>query len=77
MTKEEIKFYKEQQKRVEEGYAFKIKALQEDIKRRDELIATLTSDNDSLKGQIDSLKEQIAHLQSGLTGDEVDYLEAF
>lgn len=69
MTKEEIKFYKEQQKKVEDGYVFKIKTLQEDLKRRDELIDSLSKENESLR-------EQIAHLQSGLTGEEVDYLRA-
>ncbi|NCU30359.1 hypothetical protein EOM57_00990 [Candidatus Saccharibacteria bacterium] len=69
MTKEEIKFYKEQQQKVEEGYRFKIKTLQGEVEARDNCIQSLTDENESLR-------EQIALLQSGLTGEEVDYLES-
>lgn len=69
MTKEEIKFYKEQQKKVEAGYLFKIETLQEKLEDQDNQIRNLIAENTSLM-------EQVAHLQSGLTGEEIDYLES-
>lgn len=68
MTKEEIKFYKEQQKKVEDGYVFKLKKLKEEAEAKDCLISDLARENEALK-------KQIEHLQSGLTGEEVTYLE--
>lgn len=68
MTKEEIKFYKEQQKKVEDSYLFKIKTLQGEVEAKDGYIRDLSVENEMLK-------DQVAHLQSGLTGEEVAYLE--
>lgn len=68
MTKEEIKFYKEQQKKVEDGYVFKIKTLQQEVEAKNSHINDLTNENETLR-------EQVALLQSGLTGEEVTYLE--
>lgn len=67
MTKEEIKFYQSQQKRVEESYRFKIEVLEEQLKTREEEIYSLRHENAQLR-------EQIRLLQDGLTGEENVYL---
>lgn len=67
MTKEEIKFYQSQQKRIEDSYRFKIKVLEEQLKTREEEIYSLRHENAQLR-------EQIRLLQDGLTGEENVYL---
>lgn len=69
MTKDEIKFYKEQQKRVEDCLYYRINSLESQVIERDEIIQDLSRKNAELRGQI-------ATLQSSLTGEEVEYLES-
>lgn len=66
MTKEEIKLIKEQQRKLENAYQGQIKALEQAITEKNNTINGLIRENSSLK-------DQIVHLQSGLTGEEIDY----
>lgn len=68
MTKEEIKFYQSQQKRIEDSYRFKIEVLEDQLKIREDEIYSLRHENAQLK-------EQIRLLQDGLTGEEEAYLD--
>lgn len=68
MTKEEIKFYQSQQKRIEDSYRFKIEVLEDQLKIREDEIYSLRHENAQLK-------EQIKLLQDGLTGEEEAYLD--
>lgn len=68
MTKDEIKFYQSQQKRIEDSYRFKIEVLEDQLKIREDEIYSLRHENAQLK-------EQIKLLQDGLTGEEEAYLD--
>lgn len=66
MTKEEIKLIKEQQRKLEDAYIGQIKALKQAVEEKDNTIRGLNRENTNLR-------DQIAHLQSGLTGEEIEY----
>lgn len=66
MTKEEIKLIKEQQRKLEDAYEGQITALKQAIEEKDNTIRGLARENSNLR-------DQIVHLQSGLTGEEIDY----
>lgn len=68
MTKDEIKLIKEQQAQIKKGYDYQIKYLEECIKN-------VTAERDQLQQDKKQLQLQVQHLQSGLTGEEVDYLQ--
>lgn len=66
MTKEEIKLIKEQQRKLEDAYVGQIKALKQAIEEKDNTIRGLNRENSNLR-------DQVLHLQNGLTGEEIDY----
>jgi len=66
MTKEEIKLVKEQQRKLENAYVGQIEALKQAIEEKENTIRDLNRENSNLK-------DMIAHLQSGLTGEEIEY----
>lgn len=75
MTKEEIKLMKEQQAKIEAGYKYQLKRLEEELQTaKSELLAT----NEALletERENQELRAQIQHLQSGLTGEERSFYE--
>ncbi len=73
MTKDEIKLMKEQQAEREKGYKSQIRLLEENKQLYIKDIGRLEDENAQLLHENKILKEQIAHLQSGLTGEEKDY----
>lgn len=73
MTKEEIKLVKEQQKKLEDSYRNEINTLKQLITEKENTIKIKNKYIDKLHDKIDFLSGQVATLQSGLTGEEVDY----
>lgn len=73
MTKDEIKLVKEQQAEREKGYKNQIRLLEENKQLYTKDISRLENEKAQLLEENRLLKEQIAHLQSGLTGEERDY----
>ncbi len=73
MTKDEIKLMKEQQADREKGYKSQIRLLEENKELYIRDISRLEEEKAQLLQENKLLKEQIAHLQSGLTGEEKDY----
>lgn len=73
MTKDEIKLMKEQQADREKGYKSQIRLLEENKELYIRDISRLEEEKAQLLQENKLLKEQIAHLQSGLTGEERDY----
>jgi hypothetical protein len=73
MTKDEIKLVKEQQAEREKGYKNQIRLLEENKQLYVKDISRLENEKAQLLEENRLLKEQIAHLQSGLTGEERDY----
>lgn len=75
MTKEEIKLMKEQQAKIEAGYKYQLKHVEEELQiAKSELLAT----NEALletERENQELRAQIQHLQSGLTGEERSFYE--
>lgn len=69
MTKEEIKFWKDNQKKLENAYKGQIDALKQTLEEKNQVIARQSS-------RIHSLEEQIELLQSGLTGEEKEYYKS-
>lgn len=73
MTKDEIKLMKEQQAEREKGYKNQIRLLEENKELYVKDIGRLEEEKAQLQQENRTLKEQIVHLQSGLTGEERDY----
>lgn len=73
MTKDEIKLMKEQQADRERGYKNQIRLLEENKELYVKDISRLEEEKAQLLQENKLLKEQIAHLQSGLTGEERNY----
>lgn len=73
MTKDEIKLVKEQQAEREKGYKNQIRLLEENKQLYIKDIGRLEEEKAQLQQENRTLKEQIVHLQSGLTGEEKDY----
>lgn len=73
MTKDEIKLMKEQQTEREKGYKNQIRLLEENKELYAKDIGRLEKEKAQLQEENKTLREQIAHLQSGLTGEEKDY----
>ena len=69
MTKEEIKFWKDNQRKLENAYIGQIDALGQALEEKNKTIAHLNS-------KVASLEEQIELLQSGLTGEEKEYYKS-
>lgn len=69
MTKEEIKFWKDNQKKLENAYKGQIDALKQTLEEKNRVIARQSS-------RIHSLEEQVELLQSGLTGEEKEYYKS-
>lgn len=69
MTKEEIKFWKDNQKKLENAYKDQIDALKQTLEEKNRVIARQSS-------RIHSLEEQVELLQSGLTGEEKEYYKS-
>ncbi len=73
MTKDEIKLMKEQQAEREKGYKNQIRLLEENKELYVKDIGRLEKEKAQLQEENKTLRLQIAHLQSGLTGEERDY----
>lgn len=73
MTKDEIKLMKEQQAEREKGYKNQIRLLEENRELYVKDIGRLEKEKAQLQEENKMLRLQIAHLQSGLTGEERDY----
>lgn len=73
MTKDEIKLMKEQQAEREKGYKNQIRLLEENKELYVKDIGRLEKEKAQLREENKTLRQQIAHLQSGLTGEERDY----
>lgn len=73
MTKDEIKLMKEQQAEREKGYKNQIRLLEENKEPYVKDIGRLEKEKAQLQEENKMLRLQIAHLQSGLTGEERDY----
>lgn len=69
MTKEEIKFWKDNQKKLENAYKGQIDALKQTLEEKNRVIARQSS-------RIHLLEEQVELLQSGLTGEEKEYYKS-
>ena len=69
MTKEEIKFWKDNQKKLENAYKGQIDSLKQTLEEKNRVIARQSS-------RIHSLEEQVELLQSGLTGEEKEYYKS-
>lgn len=69
MTKEEIKFWKDNQKKLENAYKDQIDALKQTLEEKNRVIARQSS-------RIHSLEEQVELLQSSLTGEEKEYYKS-
>ena len=72
MTKDEIKLMKEQQAEREKGYKNQIRLLEENKELYVKDIGRLEKEKAQLQEENKTLRLQIAHLQSGLTGEERD-----
>lgn len=66
MTKDEIRIWERQIKDLKEAYVGQIVALKQVILAKDKEIKDLRRDNNYLR-------EQVIHMQNGLTGEEKDY----
>lgn len=66
MTKDEIRIWERQIKDLKEAYVGQIDALKQVLLAKDKEIKELSRDNDYLR-------EQVIHMQNGLTGEERDY----
>jgi hypothetical protein len=64
---------KEQQAEREKGYKNQIRLLEENKELYVKDIGRLEEEKAQLQQENRTLKEQIVHLQSGLTGEERDY----
>lgn len=73
MTKEEIKLIKEQQKKLEDSNKNEITTLRQLVAEKESTIKAKNKYIENLCNKIDFLSGQVATLQSGLTGEEVDY----
>ncbi len=75
MTKEEIKLMKEQQAKIEAGYKYRVKHLEEELQIvKSEAIAAHEALLETER-ENQELRAQIQHLQSGLTGEERSFYE--
>ena len=73
MTKDEIKLMKEQQAEREKGYKNQIRLLEENKELYVKDIGRLEKEKAQLQEENKMLRLQIAHLHSGLTGEERAY----
>lgn len=80
MTKDELKYIKDQQSERERAYREQIRALRGQVQILNEnkelysnRIDTLLKEKDQLLRENRILSEHIEHLQQGLTGEERDY----
>lgn len=73
MTKDEIKLIKDQQAEKEKVYKNQIRLLEEnrDLYKKD--VDRLEKEKADLLKENKFLREQVSHLQNGLTGEEKDY----
>lgn len=75
MTKEEIKLMKEQQAKIEAGYKYQVKHLEEELQTaKSEALAAHEALLETER-ENQELRAQIQHLQSGLTGEERSFYE--
>ena len=70
MTKEEIKLIKDQQAQIEKGYRYQIKQLEEKVQEAEKNARASMDQITELLKENDYLRNQIRHLQSGLTAYE-------
>lgn len=75
MTKEEIKLIKDQQAQIEKGYRYQIKQLEEKVQEAENNARASMDQITELLKENDYLRNQIQHLQSGLTGEELSAYE--
>lgn len=80
MTKDELKYIKDQQAEKERAYREQIRTLRGQVQILNEnkelysdRIDTLLKEKDQLLRENRILSEHIEHLQQGLTGEELDY----